>query len=263
MVCISNTTITIKTIKRIEYILGRFNENAVLFVYTYMYKKAIRNKGVIKLEESLKKLRKPSVQVMNVLSLLMILAGVVQYFYSLTIERTPFYLIITTLIEIIIIFFGFIQLFEKKDNIELKTARRYLIIGCLTGYSTYLSLYNLYFFMAEEHHIHLTTFWIVGFLFLLICASAHICKLLLMADKLPWLKGNKYVWIMVLSVIASTIYVQKIVEYILIPNVAESHFVIIVSMIMIFVANSLATQYFLLNGEVYMTIKNINKQESR
>ncbi|MBE7347659.1 DUF5079 family protein, partial [Staphylococcus epidermidis] len=66
------------------------------------------------MENSLKKLRKPSVQVMNVLSLLMILAGVVQYFYSLTIERTPFYLIITTLIEIIIIFFGFIQLFEKK-----------------------------------------------------------------------------------------------------------------------------------------------------
>ena len=75
MVCISNTTITIKTIKRIEYILRRFNENAVLFVYTYMYKKAIRNKGANKLEESLKKLRKPSVQVMNVLSLLMILAG--------------------------------------------------------------------------------------------------------------------------------------------------------------------------------------------
>ena len=42
------------------------------------------------MENSLKKLRKPSVQVMNVLSLLMILAGVVQYFYSLTIERTPF-----------------------------------------------------------------------------------------------------------------------------------------------------------------------------
>ena len=37
---------------------------------------------------------------------------------------------------------------------------------------------------------------------------------------------------------------SKIVEYILIPNVAESHFVIIVSMLMIFVANSLATQYF-------------------
>ncbi|MDN8760598.1 DUF5079 family protein, partial [Staphylococcus aureus] len=60
-----------------------------------------------------------------------------QYFYSLTIERTPIYLIITTLIEIIIIFFAFIQLFEKKDSIELKTAKRYLIIGCLTGYSTY------------------------------------------------------------------------------------------------------------------------------
>ena len=66
--------------------------------------------------------------------------------------------------------------------------------------------------MAEEHHIHLTSFWVVGFLFLLVCASAHICKLLLMADKLPWLKGNKYFWIIVLSVITSTIYVQKLLN---------------------------------------------------
>lgn len=67
---------------------------------------------------------------------------------------------------------------------------------------------------------------------------------------------------MALSVIASTIYVQKIVEYILIPNVAESHFVIIGSMLMIFVANSLTTQYFLLYGEGYTAIVNTSKQES-
>lgn len=102
------------------------------------------------MEESLKKLRKSTTQVVNVLSLIMILMGLVQYFYSLTIENTPFYLIITTLIEIIIILFGFIQLFEKKDNIDLKTAKRYLIIGCLTGYSTYLSVYNLYFFWLKK-----------------------------------------------------------------------------------------------------------------
>ncbi|MCT1926854.1 DUF5079 family protein [Staphylococcus pasteuri] len=214
------------------------------------------------MEESLKKLRKSTTQVVNVLSLIMILMGLVQYFYSLTIENTPFYLIITTLIEIIIILFGFIQLFEKKDNIDLKTAKRYLIIGCLTGYSTYLSVYNLYFFLAEENKYDLTNFWVIGFLFLLLCASVHICKLLLMASNPSWLKGNKYIWIMVLSVIASTIYVQKIVEYILIPNVAESHFVIITSMIMIFVGNSLATQYFLLYGEVYTSIVDKSNEES-
>ncbi|MCD9066722.1 DUF5079 family protein [Staphylococcus pasteuri] len=208
------------------------------------------------MEESLKKLRKPTTQVVNVLSLIMILMGLVQYFYSLTIESTPIYLIITTVIEIIVILFGFTQLFEKETDIELKTAKRYLIIGCLTGYTTYLSFYNAYFFMAEENNYDLSKFWIVGFVFLLVCASAHICKLLLMASNASWVKGNKYIWIMVLSVIASTIYVQKIVEYILIPNVAESHFVIIISMIMIFVGNSLATQFFLHYGEVYIAIEN-------
>lgn len=214
------------------------------------------------MEESLKKLRKPSVQVMNVLSLVTILMAGVQYFFSLTIESTPIYLLITTVIEIIIIFLGFIQLFEKSENIKLKTAKRYLIVGCLTAYSTFLSFYNVYFFMAEENHIKLTNFWVVGFLFFIVCASAHICKLLLMNSTPSWLKGDKYIWIMVLNVIASVIYVQKIVEYVLIPNVAESHFVIIISIIMIFVGNSLATQYFILYGRVYSEYKKVVKENN-
>lgn len=64
---------------------------------------------------SLKKLRKPSVQVMYVLSLIMILISTTQYFYSLTLESTPIFLIITTLIEIIVILVGFLQLFEKSN----------------------------------------------------------------------------------------------------------------------------------------------------
>lgn len=65
------------------------------------------------MEESLKQLRKPTIQVMNFISLLMILLSTTQYFYSLTMETTPIYLIITTLIEIIVILLGLLQLFEK------------------------------------------------------------------------------------------------------------------------------------------------------
>ena len=214
------------------------------------------------MEESLKKLRKPSVQVMNLLSLLMILLSATQYIYSLTIESTSIYLIFTTVLEIVVIFLGFIQLFEHNVKNTLKTAKRYLIVGCLTGYATFLSLYNTYFFMAEENHIKLTNFWVVGFLFFIVCASAHICKLLLMNSTPSWLKGDKYIWIMVLNVIASVIYVQKIVEYVLIPNVAEAHFVIIISIIMIFVGNSLATQYFILYGRVYSEYKKVVKENN-
>ncbi|PTI17228.1 DUF5079 family protein [Staphylococcus warneri] len=214
------------------------------------------------MENSLRQLRKPSVQVMNVLSLVTILMAGVQYFFSLTFESTPIYLLITTVIEIIIIILGFIQLFEKSENIKLKTAKRYLIVGCLTAYSTFLSFYNVYFFMAEENHIKLTNFWVVGFLCFIVCASAHICSLLLMSSTPVWLKGDKSIWILTLKIIASTIYIQKIVEYILIPDVAESHFLIIFNMMMMFVSNLLVTQYFLLFGRIYTgLVKNNYKGE--
>ncbi len=215
------------------------------------------------MEESLKQLRKPTIQVMNFISLLMVLLSTTQYFYSLTMETTPIYLIITTLIEIIVILLGLLQLFEKNTANPLKKAKRYLIVGILTSYFTYLSFYNLYFFMAEENKYDLTRFWIVGFVFLFICSCAHICSLLLMGNTPHWFKGDKTMWIIILKIIACTFYVQKIIEYIMIPNVAESHFLIILSMFMMFVSNLLVSQYYLLYGRVLTDVNKISKDKKR
>ncbi|RIL59605.1 DUF5079 family protein, partial [Staphylococcus epidermidis] len=124
------------------------------------------------MNDSLKQLRKPSIQVMNFISIFMILLSTTQYLFSLTLESTPIYLIITTLIEIIVILLGLLQLFEKNNDNPLKKAKRYLIVGILTSYFTYLSFYNLYFFMAEENKYDLTKFWVVSFVFFLICSCA-------------------------------------------------------------------------------------------
>ena len=72
------------------------------------------------MNDSLKQLRKPSIQVMNFISIFMILLSTTQYLFSLTLESTPIYLIITTLIEIIVILLGLLQLFEKNQKLQRK-----------------------------------------------------------------------------------------------------------------------------------------------
>ena len=68
------------------------------------------------MNDSLKQLRKPSIQVMNFISIFMILLSTTQYLFSLTLESTPIYLIITTLIEIIVILLDFYSYLKNNDN---------------------------------------------------------------------------------------------------------------------------------------------------
>ena len=104
------------------------------------------------MEESLKRLRKPAIQVINVLSLVCIFFSYLQYHFDLTLEKTPKYLIVTTIFAIIINFMGLLQLFERKMKNPLKKAKRYLIVDFISLYTSYLTFYNLYFFVAAEHH---------------------------------------------------------------------------------------------------------------
>lgn len=220
-----------------------------------MYKKAIRNKGAIKLEESLNRLRKPAIQVVNIFSLLFIFFAYVQYQLDLTLERTSRYLIITTVLALVVNLLGLFQFFEKKIDNPINKAKRYLIVNILSLYVSYLTLYNLYFFVAAEHHYYLDKYWYIGFITLLFCTTMHILSVLLMRFSPKWLKYDKRIVIIILKTIASLIYIQKIIEYIIIPNIANSHFVFLVSILYIFACNFLVTSYYLLYGNVYTETK--------
>ncbi|MBI6058032.1 DUF5079 family protein, partial [Clostridium perfringens] len=54
------------------------------------------------MEESLNRLRKPAIQVINIFSLLFIFFSYIQYQFDLTLERTPNYLIITTGLALVV-----------------------------------------------------------------------------------------------------------------------------------------------------------------
>ncbi|WP_369352393.1 DUF5079 family protein [Staphylococcus epidermidis] len=207
------------------------------------------------MEESLNRLRKPAIQVVNIFSLLFIFFAYVQYQLDLTLERTSRYLIITTVLALVVNLLGLFQFFEKKIDNPINKAKRYLIVNILSLYVSYLTLYNLYFFVAAEHHYYLDKYWYIGFITLLFCTTMHILSVLLMRFSPKWLKYDKRIVIIILKTIASLIYIQKIIEYIIIPNIANSHFVFLVSILYIFACNFLVTSYYLLYGNVYTETK--------
>lgn len=210
----------------------------------------------------LNRLRKPTTQILNILTLVFILFSCITYSYELTLSTTPSHLIVTTILEFIIILIGLIQLLERKKNdngSRLKNkAKRYLTVGVLSAYLTLLSFYNIYFFMGIEQGFNLTSYWFVGFVTFLICSCAHIFSLVLMISTPKWPK-NKMAIIMMLKAIAILFYVQKIVEYIMIPNVSESHFIFLLMILLIFGVNLITSQLFIIYGNIIGTKVSLNK----
>lgn len=162
------------------------------------------------MEESLNRLRKPAIQVVNIFSLLFIFFSYIQYQFDLTLERTPNYLIITTGFALVINLLALFQFFEKKIDNPINKAKRYLIVNILSLYVSYLTFYNLYFFVAAEHQYYLDKYWYIGFITLLVCTTMHILSVLLMRFSPKWLKYDKRIVIIILKAIASLIYIQKL-----------------------------------------------------
>ena len=207
------------------------------------------------MEESLNRLRKPAIQVINIFSLLFIFFSYIQYQFDLILVSTPNCIIITIGLALDVNLLELFTFFEKKIDNPINKAKRYLIVNILSLYVSYLTFYNLYFFVAAEHQYYLDKYWYIGFITLLVCATMHILSVLLMRFSPKWLKYDKRIVIILLKAIASLIYIQKIIEYIIIPNIADSHFVFLMSILYIFACNFLVTIYYLLYGRVYTETK--------
>ncbi|MFL9487740.1 MULTISPECIES: hypothetical protein [Staphylococcus] len=73
-----------------------------------------------------------------------------------------------------------------------------------------MTFYNLYFFVAAEHHYYLDNYWYFGIMTLLFCSTAHILSILLMMFTPNWSKENKMVAIIILKGLASLIYIGSL-----------------------------------------------------
>ncbi|HDA9419484.1 TPA: DUF5079 family protein [Staphylococcus aureus] len=185
-------------------------------------------------KENIDTLRKPGAQALSLISLFLILFSCLTFFFGLDYERFPNYLKITTIIELIIIVISLLQWirfidFEKESAQKYKKiyARFLVVINVLTTITVVFALCNLYYFAAVQNHYDLFNYWLMGSI------SIIISYLLLTA-------------------LSSFIYIEKIIEYILVPNVVESKFIIIVSMLVIAGAQFVAFQFIMQYSRFYI-----------
>ncbi|WP_158256173.1 DUF5079 family protein, partial [Staphylococcus xylosus] len=82
------------------------------------------------LNKEIDDLRKPAIQILSLFALFMILFSGITFFYGLEYDRLPYYLKLTTIIEIVIVFIGLLQFirfvnFKEEKHASKKTLKRY------------------------------------------------------------------------------------------------------------------------------------------
>ncbi|RIN45797.1 DUF5079 family protein, partial [Staphylococcus simulans] len=105
------------------------------------------------MNDAYKKLRNPLPQILGVFSILFSFPGFVQYFYSLTIESTPMYLIVSSILIIVVSMSCFVVLFlqyAKIYELLIKSDFKLLSLYILASYCVVISLYIDYVFMSVD-----------------------------------------------------------------------------------------------------------------
>ncbi|HFH6537089.1 TPA: DUF5079 family protein [Staphylococcus aureus] len=215
-------------------------------------------------KENIDILRKPGAQALSLASLFMILFSCLTFFFGLDYERFPNYLKITTIIELIIIIISLLQWirfidFEKESAQKYKKiyARFLVIINVLTTITAVFATCNLYYFIAVQNHYDLFNYWLMGTISIIISYLLLVIGGMFTLLKLPkvtkrWGGKTKTHFGLLLTALSAFIYIERIIEYILVPNVVESKFVIMVSIIIIACTQFVAFQFIMQYSRFYI-----------
>ncbi|PNZ56780.1 hypothetical protein CD149_12590, partial [Staphylococcus condimenti] len=185
------------------------------------------------------KLRSPMPQILGSGTLILLTMACSQYFYGLTISETPEYLVITWVFMFLVSISTFlIYIFRRPKNHESmkRKALVLFVINILAMYSFIYALYNLYFFLAIRVGIDLFKIWFVGTITMILCILSFIFGVILLHKTPSWLKGknhkdkveSKILVITILFGISLIVVVEKIIEYIVVPNINESKYIVLV-----------------------------------
>ncbi|HEH3219969.1 TPA: DUF5079 family protein [Staphylococcus aureus] len=215
-------------------------------------------------KENIDILRKPGAQALSLASLFMILFSCLTFFFGLDYERSPNYLKITTIIELIIIIISLLQWirfidFEKESAQKYKKiyARFLVVINVLTTITAVFATCNLYYFVALQNHYDLFNYWLMGTISIIISYLLLVIGGMFTLLKLPkvtkrWGGKTKTHFGLLLTALSAFIYIERIIEYMLVPNVVESKFVIMVSIIIIVCTQFVAFQFIMQYSRFYI-----------
>ena len=185
------------------------------------------------------------------------------FLFGLDYERFPNYLKITTIIELIIIVISLLQWirfidFEKESAQKYKKYARFLVvINVLTTITAVFATCNLYYFVAVQNHYDLFNYWLMGTISIIISYLLLVIGGMFTLLKLPkvtkrWGGKTKTHFGLLLTALSAFIYIERIIEYILVPNVVESKFVIMVSIIIIACTQFVAFQFIMQYSRFYI-----------
>ncbi|WP_412519197.1 DUF5079 family protein [Staphylococcus simulans] len=215
-------------------------------------------------------LRTPGTQVLSLLTLFLMLFTGLMFFFGLKLENIPKYLFISTSIQIIIALAGFIPLFfREKPKVYKKFIRRLSIFAVLcvvSAYNTTFATYNIYFYLAAQHGIDLFKFWIIGTLTMLICFGFQLIQQFILYRDPEKFNGksekdrffNKMIYLLVFRALRYLVIVQKIIEYFMIPNIADSRFTIMLVAMLIYGAMAFCT---IVSGQSALAFIEFNEEE--
>ncbi|WP_323703702.1 DUF5079 family protein [Mammaliicoccus sp. Dog046] len=200
--------------------------------------------------KNIDELRKPVSQVLSLFALFMIFYSSITLMSGLKYDDLPLHLKLTTFIELLIIVLCLLQFirfinFDKDKNQNNKIYRRYskflLIVNILATWNTIFAFNNLFYFIAAKHNANVYDYWLFGFMSMLICFILGTVGAVLMTqrfnkiEKLIGVKVKTFIGILLIF-LSQFIYIGKIIEYNLVPEVADSKYLILGSIALIFAA---------------------------
>ncbi|APT17467.1 DUF5079 family protein [Staphylococcus epidermidis] len=201
----------------------------------------------MKLNSAIDELRKPATQVVSLFALFMILFSGVAFFYGLDYDRLPDYLKIITLIEVVIIFISLLQFFrfvnfDKSKNVNKKTLKKYAklltIINIIGTYNAAFAFSNVFYVMAIQNFVDLYHYWLLSTVSMIISFTFWTLGSILMFIEMPkleqYINGKRKTFIGIgFVLLAQLLYVERIIEYFLVPNIADSKFMILGSILVL------------------------------
>ncbi|UQW81656.1 DUF5079 family protein [Staphylococcus edaphicus] len=202
------------------------------------------------LNKSIDELRKPATQAVSLITLFIILFSSLTLLFGLEYENVTFYLKIVTIIELIIIGVSLLQYIRfinfKDENLVnkkiLKNYARFLTVVNIVGtYNVVFAFSNVFYFVALQNDIDLYKYWLLNFVTMLVCFLLFTLGGVFFILNINFLKNYISPKLqtavgLLLMFVSQFIIIEKVIEYILVPNIADSKFVILAVIVFVIVA---------------------------
>lgn len=202
------------------------------------------------LNKEIDELRKPATQAVSLITLFIILFSCLTLLFGLEYKNVTLYLKVVTILELIIIAISLLQYIrfinfkdEKLVNKKiLKNYARFLTVVNIVGtYNVVFAFSNVFYFVALQNGIDLYEYWLLNFVTMLVCFLLFTLGGVFFTLNIKFLKKyiNPKIQTVVgllLMFVSQFIIIEKVIEYMLVPNIAESKFVILAVIVFIIVA---------------------------